>query len=206
MATPMNTNGNVNTDRNCARIVGGFGSAFARNLGWQIRGDEEKFSAISSILYHMFMLRQYLQVLLVRGSDSTSRYEELFQEAWDNVGEDEDRMWTRTRFWMSIPRTVEVGWASMARFWEEHLSYYYDFLSETSYTFEQAVYYTRGFFHTEENRQLYFQELRTTTIHTVVRNNPDKDLPTCLRLLISQVQHIHKGLSINYKYEINLRG
>ncbi|KAI2602305.1 hypothetical protein GGR54DRAFT_654384 [Hypoxylon sp. NC1633] len=83
--------------------------------------------------------------------------------------------------------------------------FFFDYLAETAYTYEKMVELMRRFFHTEENKQLYQNEFRSTTIHTIMRDNPGKDLPTCVEILIERIQRIHKGLSINYSHDCNLR-
>ena len=82
--------------------------------------------------------------------------------------------------------------------------FYYDHLAERDLQFEEMVTRTKEFFHTVENRQLYLQEWRSTTLLRVIQGNPDKDLSQCLEVVVDKLQKVHKGLSSNYHADYNL--
>ncbi|XDG08264.1 hypothetical protein ABKA04_007879 [Annulohypoxylon sp. FPYF3050] len=85
------------------------------------------------------------------------------------------------------------------------LKYYFDYLADKKLPFKEMVARTKSFFHTVENQQMYMNEWRSTSIHRIINENPESSLAECLEKLIEQVQRIHKGLSINYKEDINLK-
>lgn len=84
--------------------------------------------------------------------------------------------------------------------------FYYDHIAESdpNLTFDEMVSQTKAFFHTSENRQLYLQEWRATTLLSTIQGNIDKDLSQCLEIVIDKLQKVHKGLSYDYKTDYNL--
>jgi hypothetical protein len=83
--------------------------------------------------------------------------------------------------------------------------FYYDHLAERNFGFEDMIKRTKSFFHTAENHQLYLQEWRATTLQNVITQNPEKNLPQNLELLINKLQKIQRGLSTDYQGDYNLR-
>ena len=83
--------------------------------------------------------------------------------------------------------------------------FYYDHLAERNFDFDEMIRRVKAFFHTTENLQLYLQEWRSTTLRSIIMQNPDNDLSQNLELLIDKLQKIQKGLSTNHQSDYNLR-
>jgi len=82
--------------------------------------------------------------------------------------------------------------------------FYYDHLAERNFSFDDMIQRTKNFFHTVENQQLYLQEWRSTTLHNVIAQHPDKNLSQNLEFLIDKLQKIQRGLSTDYCYKYAL--
>ncbi|OTB00875.1 hypothetical protein M426DRAFT_227588 [Hypoxylon sp. CI-4A] len=74
--------------------------------------------------------------------------------------------------------------------------YYYSNLAWEGMGFEEMVARTTNYFHSSAHQQMYINEWRSTTIETVMEENPEDDLPTCLDKLIERMQRVYEGLSI----------
>ncbi|KAI0887008.1 uncharacterized protein GGS22DRAFT_187087 [Annulohypoxylon maeteangense] len=89
------------------------------------------------------------------------------------------------------------------------LQFYFDYLAEKGLSFEQMVIKCKEFFHTAENQQLYMTEWHGTNMHTVIEENPGKDLQTCLEILISfpvrQMTDVSLYLSLCLRW-LNIHG
>ena len=63
---------------------------------------------------------------------------------------------------------------------------------------------TKNFFHLPENQQLYLEQWQSTTLQSIIAENPDKSLSQNLELLIDKLQKIHTGLAIGDEGKFNL--
>jgi hypothetical protein len=84
-------------------------------------------------------------------------------------------------------------------------SFYYDKISGRSYDYPTMVEMTKTHFETEERRQKYLTEWRSTTLYRTITRHPEKSQPECLEILFDTLRTTQRGLSIEYQNEYNLR-
>ena len=84
-------------------------------------------------------------------------------------------------------------------------SFYYDKISGRSYDFPIMVAMIKTHFETEERRQKYLTEWRSTTLPRTMIQNPEKTQPECLEILFDALRTTQRGLSAEYQNEHNLR-
>ena len=73
---------------------------------------------------------------------------------------------------------------------ERVTNFYYDKLAGKGYTFENIIKLIRIHFETDQNRQLYLSEWRTTTFLKVINENLDKNRLECLQILFDKLRKI----------------
>ena len=84
-------------------------------------------------------------------------------------------------------------------------TFYYDRLAGKGYDFERMIYETRCHFETEQNKQLYLSEWRSTTFQRIAKENPTTSRLDCLQKLFDRLQVVQRGLSESYQEDLSLR-
>ena len=69
-------------------------------------------------------------------------------------------------------------------------NFYYDKFTGKEYTFENMIELIKIHFETDQNRQLYLSEWKTTTFLKIINKNLDKNRLKCLQILFDKLRKI----------------
>ena len=82
------------------------------------------------------------------------------------------------------------------------IDFYYDKLAGKGYTFEDMIGLMKIHFETDQNRQLYLSEWRTTTFLKIINKNSDKNRLEYLQILFDKLRKIQQGLKSQKNHDL----